>query len=208
MTTMSPYYASESEVGPVFDVANYSRAKAIKMAVISMIFAGVTGLGAVYVWNPDWINPNPSEIWADAHQETKNLKLQYPTGVKVGVGIAGSLAALFFLMSLSCVANASSGDYHIRAGEGGISLKVPDGVFGTLEKDIAWEDITKLTVVQEKYLGSMSRNAGNIGGELQIRARDGFARDIRLDDFRQDAWLIHQRIQEARETRPAELVPA
>ena len=204
MTTMIGYYAHASEVGPVFDVANYSRLKAIMMAFIAFGFGCLVALGAAYFWNPDSIISEPSEVWADAHKETKELIRQHPLGVKIGVGCAALFALLCFAGTISCVANAASNDFYIRVGEGGISLRVPDGLFGTFGQDLPWSQIARLTVVQEKKFGAMSRSSGNTGGELQLCTHDGLVKAIRLDHFRQDAWLIHQRIEESREMRLAE----
>jgi hypothetical protein len=204
MTSMTGYYAHASEVGPVFDVANYSRSKAMKMAIIAFGFGCLVALGAVYFWNPDWIVSEPSEVWASAHAETKELMRQHPLGVKVGVVCAALFALLCFTGTVSCMANAMSGDFYIRVGEGGISLRVPDGLFGRFCQDLSWQEVASITVVQEKQLGAMSRSSGNTGGELRLRTHEGLAKDIRLDDFRQDAWLIHQRIEEARELQVAD----
>lgn len=204
MSTMAGYYAHPSEVGPVFDVANYSRFRAIKMAIICLGFGCLVAIGAVYVWNPDLIISEPSKVFADAHQETKDLMRDHPLGTKVGIGCAALFAALCFAGTVSCLANAAHGSFYVRVGEGGISLRAPDGLVGEFRQDFPWQAIERITVVQEKQVGAMSRNDGNTGGELQLRTHDGFAKDIRLDDFRQDAWLIHQRIEEAMEMRVAE----
>ena len=150
---MHSYYARESEVGPVYDVANFSRFKSIMMALAALVFAGLVGFGAVYFWNPGWIVSEPSEIWANAHQETKDLTRQHPLGVKIGVAVASLFTGLCLVMSISCVANAVSADYYIRVGEGGLSLRVPDGLLGTYQRDIAWPEIAQLNVVQEKTFG-------------------------------------------------------
>ena len=200
---MHSYYAHESEVGPVYDVANFSRSKSLMLAFASLVFAGLVGFGAVYFWNPDWIASEPSVIWADAHQETKDLMRQHPLGVKIGVTVASLFSVLCLAMTASCVANAVSADYYIRVGEGGLSLRVPDGLWSTYQRDIPWPDVAQLKVVQEKRFGALSRNDGNIGGELQLRTHDGTTRIVRLDQFRQDAWLIHQRIEEAKDMHPS-----
>jgi hypothetical protein len=205
MTTMNPYYANESSVGAVFDVAHFSRFKALKMAVVGFVFAALVGVAAVYVWNPDWLLPRPPSWFADANQDVKDLARQHPLGLKIGVGVAALFALIFAAASLSCIVNAYSGAYFIRVGENGLSLRLPDTFFSTFERDIDWSQVDKLTVVQEKYVGSLSRNAGNIGGELRLRTHDGLNRALRLDCFREDAWLIHQRIEEAMNTQAAVL---
>ena len=164
---MNPYYTHESEVGSVYDVASYSRFKPIATALAALAFAFFSGLGAVYFWNPDLIDPNPSEIWVEAHQDAKDLMTDHPIGTKVGVGLSALFSALCLAMSLSCICNSISGNYHIRVGEGGVSLRVPDALWGVLEKDIPWSEISALRVIQEKRLGALSRCAGNLGGEIE-----------------------------------------
>lgn len=205
MTDMNPYYAHESGVGPVFDVAHFSRFKSLWMGVVGLIFAAVVGLAATYVWSPDSIIPHPPEWFMDGNKEVKDLAQQHPLGVKIGVGTAGLFALLFTAAGLSGIASAFCGEYYIRVGEQGISFRLPDGLVKCFERDIQWSEIDKITVVQEKYIGSMSRNAGNIGGEIRLRTHDGLDRALRIDCFREDAWLIHQRIEEAMNTRPAVL---
>lgn len=207
-TTLNAYYAHDSEVGPVFDVARFSRAKSLWMGLVGIGFAFLVGLAAAYVWNPDWINSNPSKVWAKAHQETKDLMRQHPQGTKVGVAVAGLFGLLFLAAGLSGVAQAVSGSYFMRVGEGGLSLRVPAGMWSAFERDIPWDDVAKLTVVQEKQLGSLSRSSGNLGGVLQLQTHGGLNRVISLVCFKEDAWLIYERIIEARDTRTAELVHA
>ena len=203
MSEMNPYYAHDSEVGPVFDVAHFSPRKAVFTAFIAFGAAGFVSVVAAYAWNPSWIIHDPPEVIADAVHETKNLMRQHPQGVKIGVAVAALLTFVFAAAGLSCIADAIKADYYIRVGEGGLSLRLPDRFFGAFERDVAWPDVDKLTVVQEKYLGAMSQSAGNIGGELRLRTHDGVNRDLRLDHFREDAWLIYNRIQEATRMHPA-----
>ena len=207
-TTLNAYYAHDSEVGPVFDVARFSRGKSLWMGLVGIGFACLVGLAAAYVWNPDWLNSNPSKAWAKAHQQTKDLMREHPQGTKAGVAVAGLFGLLFLTAGLSGVAQALSGGYFIRVGEGGLSLRVPAGVWSALQRDIPWGEVAQLTVVQEKRLGSLSRSSGNIGGELQLQTHDGQNRVISLVCFKEDAWLIYERINQARDTRPAELLHA
>lgn len=205
MTDMNPYYAHESSVGPVFDVAHFSRFRSLWMGIVGLGFAAVVGVAAVFVWNPDWIVPHPPDWFLDGNQEIKDLAREHPLGVKIGVGTAALFALVFAAAGLSGIASAYSGKYYIRVGERGMSLRLPDSFFSSFERDLDWSQIDQLTVVQEKTIGSMSRNAGNVGGELCIRTHDGLDRSLRLDCFREDAWLIHQRIDEAMNSRPAVL---
>jgi hypothetical protein len=206
-TTLNAYYAHDSEVGPVFDVAKYSRAKSLWMGMVGIVIAILVGLAAAYFWNPDWIISKPSKVWAKAHQETKDLMRQHPQGTKVGVAVAGLFGLLFLAAGLSAVVQAVSGDYFVRAGEGGLSLRMPAGLLGIFERDIPWDDVDQLKVVQERQIGALSRNAGNLGGYMRLKTHDGLSRVITLAFFKEDAWLIYDRIMEARDTRPAELLP-
>jgi hypothetical protein len=203
MTTLNAYYSHESAVGPVFDVAHFSPFKSLWMAIVGLGFGVAIGVAAAYVWNPDWLVPRPPEWFADANREARDWMQEHPLGVQIGVGVAGLFSLLLVAAALSGIANALSGSFYIRVGVNGLSLRVPDGFIGKFERDLDWSEIAKLTVVQEKYVGSLSRNAGNIGGELQLRTHDGLNRVLRLDCFREDAWLIYQRIEEAMNTRPA-----
>jgi hypothetical protein len=205
MTTMNPYYARESDVGPVFDVAHYSSRKAIGTAVIGLVFGALVALAAAYVWAPDRVLAHPPKWYADAHQEAKDAIRQHPFGFHVGVGVAALFAALCVAGAASCLVNATTGNYYVRVGEGGVSLRVPDGIFSTFERDLAWSDIAKLKVVQEKQIGAMSKGSGNLGGRLELRTYDGLNKILRLDHFREDAWLIYKRIDESREMQTAVL---
>ena len=206
-TILNPYYSHESEVGPVFDVAKYSPGKSVWMGIIGILFAGFLGVAAAYVWNPDWLIQNPSKAWAKSHEDTKDLMRKHPQGAKVGVAIAGMFSLLFLAAGLSAVAEAFSGDYYIRAGEGGLSLHVPTGLWGDFTHDIPWDDVADLTVVQERRVGALSRNAGNVGGYIKLKTHDGLNRVLSLATFKEDAWLICERINEARDTQIAELAP-
>lgn len=205
MSDMNAYYAYESDVGPVFDVAHFSPIRSLWMGVVGLGFAAVIGVVAAYVWSPDWIVPHPPEWFFDANQETRDIAQQHPLGVTIGVGTAALFALVCAAAGVSGIASAFSSNYYIRVGENGLSLRVPDGLFRSFQRDLEWSEVAKLTVVQEKYIGSMSRNAGNTGGYLRLRTHDGLDRVLRLDCFREDAWLIHQRIEEAMNTRLAVL---
>lgn len=201
MTVMNPYYAHASSVGDVFDVAHFSRGKSLFTGLIGIGFGAAIAFAAAYVWNPDAILQEPSEIWAEAHQDLKDLQVDHPVGVQVGVGVAGLFALLCVIGGLTCFANAATAGFYLRVGEGGLSVRAPEVIGRPFEQDYAWEEIEKLTVVQHKRLGAMSRGDGNLGGELEIRVATGKTRVVRLDDFREDAWLIYDRIEEARQMR-------
>jgi hypothetical protein len=205
MIEMNPYYARESEVGLVFDVATFSRLKALAMGLSGLVFGVLVGAAALYVWQPNSVLPHAPKWIADGNRETLQLWKDYPLGTPLCVGGVGLFAAIFLGGSLSYLFQTLTGDFYVRVGEGGVSFRVPQG-FSTLALDLTWDEILKLTVTQEKQLGSLSRNVGNIGGHFTIRTRSHGNVFVCLNDFREPAHLIHRRIQEARDTRPAELV--
>lgn len=205
MIEMNPYYARESRVGPVFDVATFSRRKATSIGLTGLVLASLIGAAALYVWNPALLIPHPPRAFAEAQQDVVNLWRDYPRGTLVGVAGAGLIAVLLAAMGLAQLYQSLTGEMYLRVGEAGISLRVPHG-FRTLELDLPWEEVTKLTVTQEKQLGSLSRNTGNLNANLTLRTRSHGNVFISLDDFREPAYLVHERLREAMDTRPAELV--
>ena len=205
MIEMNAYYARESEVGPVFDVATFSPSKALALGFSGLVLAVLVGAAALYVWNPNLVFPHAPKWFADGNRETLQLWKDYPRGTPLCVGGVGLFAALFLGGSLSYLYQAFTGVFYVRVGEGGISFRVPQG-FSTLALDLPWDEILKLTVTQVKQFGALSRNAGNIGGHFTLRTRSHGNLYVCLNDFREPAHLIYSRIQEARETRPAELV--
>ena len=167
---MNPYYARDSKVGSVFDVATFSPRKAVVMGLTGLAFGALVAAAALYVWNPNWIVPHPPKWFVDANHDAMKLWKEHPLGTPLGVGGAGLVAALFLAMSYTYLFQSLTGNFYFRVGEGGISFHVPGG-FRTLELDLPWDEIIKLKVVQEKQLGSLSRNAGNLGGYLTLRTR-------------------------------------
>lgn len=206
MIEMSSGYAHESEIGPVFDVATFSPRKAIITAIVGTCFAAAVGGMAVYVWNPDWIVSNPAYGMTKANQEIRDLWRDHPRWCAVGVSVAGLLSAFLAAVSGKCWWDAWSGGYYLRASEAGLAMFVPNG-WGLLKLHVPWTEVEQVTVTQEKRLGSLSRSAGNIGASLSLRLSDGREYELRLDHFRQDGWLIHERLQEAQQMRAAALTP-
>jgi hypothetical protein len=204
MLEMNPYYARESHVGPVFDVATFSRGKALTLGTSGLVFAVLVGAAAVYVWNPNLVLPHAPKWFADGNRETLQLWKDYPRGTPAGVAGAGLIATLFLGASLSYLYQSFTGDSYIRVGEGGLSFRVPHG-WGCLALDVPWDEVVELKVTQVKRLGSLSQNAGNIGGHFTLRTCSHGNHFVSLDDFCEPAHVIYKRIEEARETRPAEL---
>lgn len=201
---MNPYYAHDSAVGPVFDVAKFSHFKAVAMGLSGLVFAAIVGATALYVWDPTWLVPEPPQIVAELNQEIDQLWKDYPQGTQYGVIAAGLVAGFFVVAACSYLYQAFTVEMYIRVGEGGMSFRVAQG-FKALEVDLPWDEIESWTVTQEKQLGSLSRNTGNLSGNLSIRTYTQGKYHVSLDDFREPAYLIFNRIQEASEMRPANL---
>jgi hypothetical protein len=207
MVEMNSYYAHESQVGPVFDAATHSRRKGVMTGAAGLVMGALLAVATIYAWDPDWLIADPPSWLSEAQQEVKDLWRLQPRWTPIGVGIGGSLGALFLTMGCVYIVQALTCEFYVRVGEGGISLCVPEG-FGKLQLDLPWEEIDQLTVVQEKQLGALSRNAGNIGAYLDLRTHTHGRRNVRLDDFREPGHLIHSRIMEASETRSASMCEA
>ena len=213
MIEMSPFYAHSSSVGPVFDVATWSDGKARKMGIFGLLVGLGFVLVTLFLANPLWFMELPKAEpmkglvggILDAHTDS-------PWGVRAGMavtGLFGWMSAFFGIASL----RDAGGNYYFRVGPGGISVRVPDGVDWTMcclksavfQLDAPWNEIEKLTVVQQKQFGSLSRNAGNIGASIKLRLQDGRKHEFSVDMFREAGYIIHRRIGEATEMVPADL---
>jgi hypothetical protein len=144
------------------------------------------------------------ELLRELQQEVHKFEKTYPRGKLAATGIAGFLAWIFTGAGVALLIDAG-GRFHIRCGPGGVSLRVPAGLdwrtaFFTsaiLERDIPWDDVERLTVVQHKRAGALSRNAGNMYAYIELKLRDGESHTFSVDQFREAAYIIHDRIDEA-----------
>jgi hypothetical protein len=129
--------------------------------------------------------PGAEHVIAEAieAQTTHRWKMLGATAITAGFGALCAVAAIASLR------DGFGGNYYFRAGRGGLSLRLPHGlswaqggfVSACLELDLPWQEIDGLTVVQTKELGSLSRNAGNVGAELKITMHNGQKHCISLD---------------------------
>lgn len=213
MMEMNPFYAHASSSGPVFDVATWSGRKMLAMA----LFALPLGLGllavALFFWSPDLLFQRPPEPIKELSGEILKLHRQHAWARPVGAGVLGLVGWFFLAAGISSIGDCLRGDFHFRVGPGGFALRVPFGIDLTklgltstiLDLDLPWEEVTHWTVVQVKQLGSLSRNAGNIGGHLKLKTADGQRYEISLDCFREPAFIIHSKIQDALQMTAASL---
>ncbi len=215
MIEMSPFYAHDSSVGPVFDVATWSRGKAVWMAGACLIGGIVFATAAVYALSPGLFFEKPPEWLGEFNENLREWKADYPWATYAGIGVAalfglGALAGAF-----TSIADCIESDYYFRAGPGGISFRVPNGLdfsrfclaTRVLELDLSHDEIADWTIVQHKQLGALSRDAGNISAHLKIRTVAGKKHEFLLDCFREPARIIDQKIKDAMQMVPANFGP-
>jgi hypothetical protein len=211
MVVITPYDAYPSSVGPVFDVATWSRRKVATMALIALPLGLVLAACAVCFWNPHVLAGHLPKGLKDVPLGILRLHRQHPWLRPVGAGGLGVLGFFFCAVAVASFIDCFTADYYLRVGRGGISLRVAGALdpakfllrSKVLELELPWDDVADWRVVQVKQLGSLSRNGGNIGGDLKLRTTDGRKHDISLDVFREPAFIIHSRIQDALEMVPA-----
>jgi len=215
MLEMNPYYAHESEVGPVFDVANWSPGKNVAMAIAALVF-GVALLGFVIAaTKPTLLLDDPPELVTSLTDEFKDLRKEHPWGTYAGLGVATFLGVIGLMGAVACTVDVATARYYFRAGPGGISFRVPQGfdwskaglAFSALEIDLPHDAISNWTITQTKQFGSMSQNAGNISASISIRTFGGKKYGFSLDMFREPAHVIKSKIDDALEMTPAMLGP-
>ncbi len=216
MIEMSPFYSHQSTVGPVFDVATWSRGKTWFMGVCALLFGLLVVAAMILVWHPTLLLEEPPEVIADVHEETVKLAKDNPWAAYGGSAIVGLFGFISLAAAFASAVAAIHGGYYFRAGPGGISLRVPHGLdlskfclaFKRLEIDLPMSQIADWTIVQHKQAGSMSRNTGNVMAFLKIRMADGKKEEFNLDCFREPSFVIHSKINDALQMVPAQFGPA
>jgi hypothetical protein len=215
MLLMSPYDAHTSSVGPVFDAATWSPRKTLMIGLFALLVGLVFAGCGVLFFNPHLLDVQRPAALKDL---TKGLAPQildvhrrYAWSKWAGTAGLGLVGYLFFGVGVSCLGASLKGDFYFRIGPGGLSLRVPETIdptrlglrFRVLSLELPWRDVATWTIVQVKELGSMSRNAGNLSGYLQLETVDGRKHRISLDVFREPAFIIRSKAQDALEMVPA-----
>lgn len=215
MIEVNPCYAHDSAVGPVFDVATWSRAKAWSMAAFAPVLFLLLAAALVFAWKPTLVVDKPPKPIESFHQETLKFAKRQPW---VAYGVSGAVGLFAFVTlvgSVALTADAMKSDYYFRVGPGGFSLRLPDGLdwsqCGMAVKRFDWDipadQIAEWTIVQRKQLGSMSRHAGNISADLVIRTTDGKKKRFGLDGFREPGHIIYGKIKDAVQMVPMQFAP-
>lgn len=213
MIEMSPAFAHESKVGPVFDITSWSPSKSIWMGLVGLVFAAAGLATATFMWHPKIMEGKMPPGTEHVIGEAITAHRTHTWKMRGGIAVAGGLGLLFGVAAIAWLRDGYSGRYYFRAGPGGLSLRLPNGLdwqYGGLvsaaqELDLPWNIIDGLTVTQTKQLGSMSRNAGNISADLKIVMRSGQKHHISLDGLEAPAYLIHERLLESQEMVPADM---
>ncbi len=207
MVTMNPYYAYPSSVGPVFAVGKWSGWRCVKMGVI----VAVVGIGALlatgFMYDPTLMLGKPKqEPFKGLVKETVSAQKKYPWRMRAGTA-ATALIGWFCTAAATATFRNVRGDYFLRVGPGGISLRLPNGLdfsqlgFGSkvVSLEVPWNQVRNLTVTSHKQIGSLSRNAGNIGSSVRLWLTSGAEFGFDTSMLSLPGYLVHQRIQEARE---------
>ncbi len=213
MIEMNPYYAHDSSVGPVFDVATWSRRKAATLGCGAVVF-GLLGIGLLVVcFKPDLFLDKPPKVVRQIHSETQRMVRTHAAGTYAVTGVVGVGIYCAFATGFAFFHDLSAANYFFRIGRGGMSVRVPNGLDPMkaflsqkiLRMDLPFEQIADWKIVQHKQVGSLSRNTGNKTAYVNIKLIDGQRRSFFLDLFREPAHVIKSKIDSALQMVPADL---
>lgn len=206
MSYLDSGYAIESAVGPVYDLTKWSGRGYLGMALAALVFAVGSLAATAFVWDSTWFFKTPPAELKDAVAEVDAAWKSNPLAMQAGVTV-GALFGLFCLMATSItLTDAFRNDYFFRAGPGGVWLRLPNGISWAhgglmskpLELELPWDQIRKVEVLQVKQFGALSRNAGNLRAQMTLATRSGEKHVLQLDGLEAAAYLIHERLNEAR----------
>jgi hypothetical protein len=211
MIVMNPYYAYPSSVGPVFDVATWSARKVLTTALIALPLGLILAVGGIYFWNPKLIAVYLPKFFEELTTGVLDLHRNHAWSRYAGTAGFEFFAFLFLAGGIACIRDVLSGNYYFRAGQGGMVIRVPDGVdwakfalkSKTVSLELPWDKISTWLVVQCKQFGSMSRYSGNLGGHLKLKPFAGRKYVLSLNYFREPPFIINDKIQDAIQMVPA-----
>lgn len=213
MIEMNPYYFHSSSVGPVYDVAQWSRRSALGGAVMFLVAGAAIAVGVCFAWEPRWFFEEAPAWLDELPAEILKGHDEHPWLMRGGIALFGLFAAFLFVGAIDFLRQFVANDFYLRAGPGGLSLRVSGRLAWskcclathTWELDLPWEQIEGWKIVQVKRLGSLSQNAGNLSASMTIRTTAGKQYDFSLIGFREPSHVIYNRIQEATELVPAQV---
>ena len=217
MIEMSPYYAFESDVGPVFDAANLVATEGPWSLVAGALVFGLLVVAAlVFVWQPTLVLEKPPKPIANIHEETLDLAkdspwIAYGTSAVAGLIALASLATAYARRSrrltrgilLPRRPGRTLAPRAQRARLPQISASPSNGSNSTSP----WTASPIGGSCRKKQLGSMSRNVGNIAATFHIRTTDGKKFDFSLDCFREPSFVIQSKLNDAMQMVPVQFGP-
>jgi hypothetical protein len=200
-------YAIDSPVGPVYDLTKWSGRGHLSMGFAALVFAAGSLAAAAFVYEPAWFFAAPPAELKEAVADLNAAWKSHAIAMQAGVTVAAMFGVLCLLGASMTITDAFRTDYFFRAGPGGIWLRLPNGfswehlglVSKPLELLLPWSEVSSIEVLQVKQLGSLSRNAGNVRAEMTLTARSGEKHVLPLDGLEAAAYLLHERLNEARD---------
>ncbi|MEX2188049.1 MAG: hypothetical protein WD875_14685 [Pirellulales bacterium] len=200
-------YTIDSAVGPVYDLTKWTGRGRIGMGIAVLTFGIGFLAAAAFVWDSSLFFEKPPAELKDAVADMNDAWRTHTVAMKSGVGVAALLGVLCLLGASTLFSDAFRDDYFFRAGPQGLWLRLPNGfswqhlglVSKPLELELNWSDIANIEVTQTKQFGSLSRNAGNICADMTLRTRSDQTYVLPLDGLEAAAYLIHERLTEARQ---------
>ena len=213
MTQMNSFYAHESAVGPVFDLARWSGIKMLWMGIVGLGFAALVFTVALFVFDPTLFMERPPRGMEELFHGIRDGHRHHAWLMRAALAGATLIGGLCGLGSIATLSDGLRKDYFLRAGVGGLAVRVPQGVSWrhlglvshVLAMDLPWEEISDVRVMQAKQLGAMSRNTGNAHADLELTSKFGQVYSFSLDGFNAPAYLIHQRLEESQQMTSVDL---
>ena len=214
MKVVNPYYARESSVGSVFDVATWHPPKPVSFGFLVTVALTVGCAAATLcAFFPELLGWFDHQWSTELQKAIGEAKRDYAWAVRGGAALG-----LLVTYALCCITVADQalpfrGEFYFRAGPGGFSLRLPNGLdrfrpwYQILQLDAPWPEIASWRIVQHKQLGSLSPNAGNLHADLHLKLANGKRYLIPLAWFREPARVIWRKIEDAVEMVPMQFTP-
>ena len=198
-------YAHHSAVGPVFDVTKWSGRGHIPVGLTGLMFTVLVLVSTAYVWQPPRLLPKPPPAVTELNGGIRKAWRAHPRAMQFGVAFGALIGVRCLLGVSNLLTDAFRREYFLRAGPGGLWLRMPMGaawqylglISRAVELELPWDKIKNYEITQVKRLGSLSRNSGNLYAELKLET-DWQRYVFGLSGLEAPAYLICERLNEAR----------
>lgn len=200
MALVNPFYVRSSSVGDVVDVATWSPRKALGTAIFGIVLGIGFAAAACFLWD--------AKLFVDAEPDwLARTNKEHGPRMQAAVGVLGFLAVAVVIGALSALAAYTKSDYYLRAGPGGLSVRVPDCIpLGSLVKssdalefDIPWTHVRRWGITEERPVGGLSTSTYEYPPIIDLETVDGEKYCIPTDYFRESTKIIATKIQDAME---------